>query len=435
MQGALRAGVCLFMLSGSCVLSAQTAESATDASQSVAPAKKQASAPQYKMKEVSGRVIDGATNKPVEGVTVQALNNRLFSAITDDKGEYTVKVPEFVDVLYIYMRDSKYNPAQLSLKGNEAQDVVLVSGMRSDFFFDGTALNNNTGMLVQEPNALTIEDEIGKTLNGAVRTISRGGMPAQGTAMFINGLNSLNANAQPLVIIDGVMIDMQYDRTALHDGFINNVLNIVDPDDIASVNVIKNGTAKYGAKGSNGVVEITTRRGKSLVTRINFRAYGGYQQTPELMKMMNANQYRSYLTEVLGTLPENKEISSSTNIPFLNEDPNYFYYKLYHNDTDWQKDLYHDTFVQNYKVSVEGGDDVAMYNLSLGYASSDATAKNNDFNRLNIRFNTDVSLFKNFTTAIDIAYARNSYNLRRSHMRLQTVRVTIRTIRSRPSST
>ena len=99
-------------------------------------------------------------------------------------------------------------------------------------------------------------------------------------------------------------------------------------------------------------------------------------------------------------------------IPFLNEDPSYLFYPLYHNDTDWQKDLYRNSFAQNYKVSVEGGDDVAMYNLSLGYTKSDATTEKNDFNRLNIRFNTDVNLLKNLTAAIDIAFSRNSYNLR-----------------------
>lgn len=77
-----------------------------------------------------------------------------------------------------------------------------------------------------------------------------------------------------------------------------------------------------------------------------------------------------------------------------------------------KKDLYKTAFTQNYKVSVEGGDDVAMYNLSLGYTQADATAKQTDFNRLNIRFNTDVVMFKDLTTAIDISYVRNAYNLR-----------------------
>ena len=127
-------------------------------------------------------------------------------------------------------------------------------------------------MMVDEPNSLTIENEMEKGLAGSLRVINRGGMPAQGAAMFINGLNSLNSNAQPLVIVDGVMLDMQYDRSSLHQGFVNNVFNIIDPDDIESVEVVKNGTARYGAKGANGVLLINTRRGKSMVTRINFRA-------------------------------------------------------------------------------------------------------------------------------------------------------------------
>lgn len=413
MQGALRTGVCLFMLSGACVLSAQTpevADTVANYTEESPVVTKKKSAPQYKMKEVSGYVFDGATGNPLAGVKVQALNNSFYSAITEDDGKYSIQVPEFVQVLYINLQE--YNPAQLALKGTEGQNVSLTSGMVSNFFSDGTRMSNNQKMMVVEPNALTIEEEIEKGLNGSVRTINRGGMPGQGAAMFINGLNSLNTNAQPLVIVDGVMMDMQYDRTTLHQGFLNNVLNLIDPDDIESVEVIKNGTALYGARGANGVLLINTVRGRSMVTRINFRAYGGFETAPELTNMMNASQYRSYLTEVLGTLPDNEVLANSTTIPFLNENPNYFYYPLYHNETDWQKDLYHDVFTQNYKVSVDGGDDVAMYHLSLGYAQGDATARSNDFNRLNIRFNTDVNMFKNFTTGMDFGYSRSVYNLR-----------------------
>ena len=412
MQGTLRAGVCMFMLSGACVLSAQTPGHSDNAgnvpAKSAQVAKKKA--PQYKMKELSGYVFDGATKKPLGGVKVQSLNNRYYTALTDDDGKYTIRVPEFVDALYINVQD--FNPAQVAVKGSVVEPVYLTSGMNADFYKDGTALNNNQTMLIDEPNSLTIENEMEKGLAGSLRIINRGGMPAQGAAMFINGLNSLNSNAQPLVIVDGVMLDMQYDRTTLHQGFVNNLFNIIDPDDIESVEVVKNGTALYGAKGANGVLLINTRRGKSMATRINFRAYAGFETAPEQLKVMNASQYRTYITELIGTQPNIDNVSTSKTIPFLNDDKSYFFYDLYHNETDWQKDLYHDTFTQNYKVSVDGGDDVAMYHLSLGYAQSDAAAKKNDFNRLNIRFNTDVNMFKNFVTGMDFSYARNAYNLR-----------------------
>lgn len=250
MQGALRAGVCLFMLSGACVLSAQTPEDVDTVANYVesAPApKKKPVAPQYKMKEITGYVYDGANKKPMGGVSIQALNNRYYTALTEDDGKYTIKVPEFVDVLYIKV--TGYNPAQVAVKDGKPADVYLTSGMLNDFYFDGTYMNNNQKMWVDEPNSLTIEQEIEKGLGGAIRTVNRGGMPAQGAVMFMNGLNSLNTNAQPLVIIDGVMMDMQYDRTSRHQGFINNVFNIVDPDDIESVEAVKNGTARYGCQG------------------------------------------------------------------------------------------------------------------------------------------------------------------------------------------
>ena len=151
-----------------------------------------------------------------------------------------------------------------------------------------------------------------------------------------------------------------------------------------------------------------------MVTRINIRAYGGYEMAPSKVRMMDANQYRNYVTEFLGTTQKGQDyFKNNTIVPtFMNEDPNYLLYPIYHNNTDWQDGMYDNAFTQNYKVNVEGGDDVAMYNLSLGYSAADATAKKTDFNRLNIRFNSDVVLFKDLNTAIDISYVRNAYNLR-----------------------
>ncbi len=409
MHKALRATLCLFMLSGSCVAMAQAG--AVPASKEKAQSKKQKNAvPQYETYEVSGQILDAGTKEPISGVRVEALDNHFYTAMTDEKGNYTIKVPKFVTSLYI--STEQYAPVQLAIKGTTGQNAELFSDQLHSIYHNGTDLLAKGSASVDNTSAITVESDIENTLSSSVRTISRGGMPAQGAVMFINGLNSLNANAQPLIVIDDIVYDMQYDRSTLHDGFVTNVFNMVDPEDIANVEVLKNGTALYGARGANGVIKITTKRGKSMATRIKIREFGGYEQTPTMTSMMNANQYRNYVSELLGTTPNAEYISSSATIPFLNEDKDYLFYNLYHNNTDWQKDLYKGAFTQNYKVSVEGGDDVAMYNLSLGYTMADATAKQNDFNRLNIRFNTDVSLFKNFTTQLDFAYARAAYNLR-----------------------
>ena len=401
-QGALRASLCVLMLSGTAVLSAQTPAVR-------AKAKAKAETPKYEMKEVSGTIYDAATREPMAGVRVQALNNRKYTAMTDDKGQYTIKVPTFVTTLYVSVEE--YNGAHIAIKDATDQNAFLYSGIIKNLYKNGTDISETNDYNLKETSVITVENEIEHHLAANVRTINRGGVPAQGAAMFINGINSLNTNSQPLVVVDGVIWDMQYDRGTLHDGFYNNVFNLIDPEDVENIEVITNGTALYGAKGGNGVIKITTRRGKSMATRIKVRAFGGFEQTPDQLKVMNASQHRSYVTEFLGTTPNAKNLSTS-NSGFWNEDPNYLYYKMYHNNSDWQKDLYADSYTQNYKVSVEGGDDVAMYNLSLGYTMSDATAEKTDFNRLNVRFNTDIELFRNLTTALDISYSKNAYNLR-----------------------
>ena len=96
-------------------------------------------------------------------------------------------------------------------------------------------------------------------------------------AMFINGLNSLNSNAMPLVVLDGVVYDMLYDTRMLHNGYFNNLLQAINVDDIESVNVLKNGTAIYGAKAANGVIEIKTKRCHSMATRIDVNINTGFE--------------------------------------------------------------------------------------------------------------------------------------------------------------
>mgnify|MGYP001774090262 FL=1 len=412
-QGTLRAGFCLFMLSSACALPAQTAETAANDSVTAAPVAKKANADKYVMREISGTVLDAATKEPMPGVRVQALDNRLYTAMTDENGKYTLRAPEFVTALYISCPD--YNPVQLPVKAATGQDAQLYSNKIAPvpFYQDGTALVSNPTATIENSSAISVESEVENTLNSTLRVVSRGGLPAQGAAMFINGINSLNSIAQPLVVVDGVIWDMQYDRSTLHDGYYNNLFNLLDVEDIEQVKVLNNGAALYGAKASNGVIEITTKRGKSMATRINVRVYGGYELNPSKLSMMNADQYRSYLTEYIGTTSYIQQNPYAVNnIKFLNEDPNYAYYRLFHNNTDWQKDLYQNSFTQNYRINVDGGDDVAMYRLSLGYTKADATAKENDFDRLNIRFNTDILLFNNFTTKFDISFVRTSANVR-----------------------
>lgn len=410
-HNALRASAFVLMLSAATMAQAQSAGEAGNTKATPAAVKKTSkkALPTYEMKEVSGVVYDAATHQVLPGVRVQSLGNSRYSTLTDENGAYTIKVPTFVTALYIAA--DQYNGLQIGLnKENKAPDAFLhIADLKNGYGDNVEVLSRNVATLNLTSSA-TADGEIEKQLNSSVRTINRGGLPSQGAAMFMNGINSINVNAQPLVIIDGVIWDMQYDRTTLHEGFYNNVLSLLDPEDIEDIQVLRNGTALYGAEGANGVILINTKRGKSMATRINIRVYGGFEQKPSLTPMMDAGQYRNYVSEFLGTTTAAENNSGmSTDLAFLN--PSSFYYPMYNNQTDWQKDLYRNAFTHNYRVGVQGGDDVAKYNLSLGYSSSQATAKNNDFNRLNIRFNTDINMFKNLTTQLDMGYVRTAFNV------------------------
>lgn len=406
-QGILRAGIGLLMLSGANCIYAQDEAAETPAK----PARTAKAEPAYEMKEVSGFVCDAATGTPIDGARVQAYGHTKYSVMTDENGKYTIKVPVFVNSLYVSVPE--YNEVQVAFDGNTAPKVSLYASSFNKVYSTKTGITAKGNAEFNNTSAVVLDEEVDLQLSGDIHTINRSGQRGQGVAMFVRGLNSLNINAQPLIILDGMVIDPQLDRTTIHDGFFNNILSGIDPEDIANIEVMKNATALYGARGGNGVIIINTKRGHSLATRINASANIGFELMPSTTPMMNASQYRNYASDLCGTTKYGQEhATSATPIPFLNSNPDYYWYPMYHNETDWSDGLYRTAATQNYKVNVQGGDDAAMYSLSLGYSKSASTAKETDFDRLNIRFNTDIKLLKNLSTQLDLGYSKLSNNLR-----------------------
>lgn len=407
-HGLLRAGIGLFMLSGAMCLYAQEEEQETEVRKVRINKEK---IPTYEMKEVSGVVIDAATKTPIDGARVQAYGHNRYSCMTDEQGRYTIKVPVFVNSLLVSVPE--YNDLQVAFDGEKAPTASLYSSIFNNAYSTKTSITSGNKVVLENTSAISVDEEIDGKLSGDIHTINRTGVRGQGVAMFIRGLNSLNSNAQPLIVLDGMIIDPQLDRTSIHDGFFNNVLAGIDPDDIESIEVMKNATSLYGSRGGNGVILINTKRGHSLATKIDVSLNAGVELAPGYTPMMNASQYRNYVSDLIGTTEYGiKHPTAATSIPFLNSNSSYYWYPLYHNDTDWSDGLYRTAATQNYKVGVQGGDNIALYNLSLGYTNSQSTAKNNGFDRLNIRFNTDINLIGNLSTQLDLSYSKLSYNLR-----------------------
>ena len=354
---------------------------------------------------VSGVVYDAATRTPLAGVRVVAHGNEKYASMTNEEGTYSFKVPKYVTLLDFIAPG--YNLVQMA-SNESCREVYVYSeqftrGYNADIRVTDVAEAGDFAL----STALTIDQEINTHLSGDIRSITRGGTPGMGAAMFIGGLNSLNANAQPLIVLDGVFLDQQYGRDALHEGHYNNVLSSISVSDIEKITVLKNATALYGTKGSNGVILIDTKRSTSMATRIEANVMAGIELMPSRPSMMNADQYRLYASELIGSTG-----TELTNFRFLTEDKNDYYYNMYHNDTNWDDYVYREALSQNYNISVQGGDEVADYNLSLGYTNAASTLDYNDFSRINLRFNTDIKLIGDLSTRFDVAYNFNTRNLR-----------------------
>lgn len=381
---------------------------------------------------VVGVVRDAGNGQPIAAAEIR-VQNRKISTVTDEKGAFKLNVSSPTDVLEVKAYD--YNRTEVPVRGR----VQLVIELQSDNFAEGFK-NVETVVGSQSESALTAsaksslssgdrpilsaDDLIASTLAGDVRGISRSGASSQGSSLFIRGLNSLNANAQPLFVVDGVVWESMYDNQSVQQGFYSNVLENIDLNDIANVSVIKDGSSIYGSKAANGVILITTRRSTSMVTKISVSALGGVVTQPGAVPMMKGEDFRIYTNDLFSTigLPGNvvseKGYLSSTFSPdglpdtqvsalgFMETDPSVAIYNTYHNNTNWNDEVYRNGMNNSYMLNVMGGDDNASYYFSLGFTGNQGVVKISDLQRINTRFNADLKLTNNLDMSLNIGFAR-----------------------------
>ncbi|RZK60268.1 MAG: SusC/RagA family TonB-linked outer membrane protein [Pedobacter sp.] len=367
--------------------------------------------------KISGLVIDGDTKKPITGVRLAVSD--FSAALTDDKGKFAITVPNYnssISVSFIGYH-TKIVPVH---KGKLATiilwpdtynsiftEVDLPMGKQSlarttaavDVFKPQGAWNNNSE---------TPMSEVQGRLSG-LNAVRKAGTQGIGADVFIRGFSSLYATNQPLYVVDGMVYDVNTYGGSLTLGHRNNPLQGIDLRDIESVTLIKDAaaTAVYGTKAANGILAITTNRAKDLATQIDFSAYTGFNLKPKNLPVMNAADFRTYLTDVLSSQGlTSAQIAAK---PYMNDNtdplanPNYY---TYHNNTDWQKKVFKNTFDQNYYVKVSGGDNIAKYALSIGYLADKGVIDSTGNNRYNMRFNSDLTLTKKLqaTTSLSFTY-------------------------------
>ncbi|HEV8283847.1 MAG TPA: SusC/RagA family TonB-linked outer membrane protein [Chitinophagaceae bacterium] len=367
---------------------------------------------------VNGVISDAATHKPLRGIRITYQD--FSAAISDSAGTFSIRVPNYN--VAIVLEGEGYQRKEIALKGSKTVSAVLYEEAYTSFY-DGA--NMPFGNLPQnqvpysvssfqtKSNWARTDETPDALLQGKVAglmAIRRSGTPNIGANLFLRGISSLYTSNQPLVVIDGVIFDIKdYGNSIISNNY-TNPLAYVDVKDIENITVLKDGSSTYGTKGGNGVIIITTTRARELATRIDFAVYGGINFTPEKIPVMNADDYRTFLSDVLqsGGIPESQVRASR----YMNDDPSNPDYYRYHQENDWQDKVFKKSFLKNYYMKITGGDNIAKYALSLGYLSNSGIIRETKMDRYNTRFNADLNLSRRLLVTTNLSFTFNEQNLK-----------------------
>lgn len=312
---------------------------------------------------VKGTVKD-AENNPVIGATV-VVKGEAKGTTTDFDGNYTISVPQgkVLEFSYVGMQKSEVtvNKSVINVRMAEGEqlDEVVVIGYGTVRKSDLTgAVSSVSGKDLQA----NIAQSTANALQGRIAGVSVsnvGGQPGSGMSINIRGLSSLGSNT-PLYVIDGVYGD----------------INMVDPADIASLEVLKDASAAaiYGSRAANGVVLITTKGGKKeMPTAINVNVFSGFQNITKKLDVLDAQQWVGLMKQT-GYLPEQVQSYSGQG-------------------TNWQDEVYRTAPITKANLSITGGTKNATYNVSAGYINQEGILLHTGYDAFNVRTKNTFSFF------------------------------------------
>ncbi len=417
-------GLLLFLClcSGVKVMAQQTDSVSVQMADSIARYKAD-SITRAKSPKVSGVIRDAATKKPVSGINISIP--AFSAAITDERGRFTINVPNYDALLII--KGQSYQQKEVPLKGrNKLPEIFLFEDTFNSIYdvaqfpYKETPVNQTVNAVSSvntlgawEPTSLEMPDSYLQGKVAGLNVIRRSGTPNIGANLFLRGYNSLYATNTPLIVVDGMIYDNFNYANSIISGHVHNPLSNLDLRDVANFTVLKDAAAAaYGTKGANGVIIITTNNHPELATKIDFGIYSGYNYINSNFRLpvMKAGDYRTYLSDVLGT--SGLTSSQIAGRPYFNDNVSNSTYYAYHNDTDWQKAAFKNGYNQNYNLRVSGGDDIARYVLSLDYGDNKGITRMTDLTKYSTRFNADLNISRKFTVNANLSFAYNEQNLR-----------------------
>lgn len=325
---------------------------------------------------LTGRVAT-ATGESLPGVNVLVKGTNV-GTMTDANGSFKIAAGN-ATLVFSFIG---YKTVELATNGRTSLDVTMEEdvttleqiivvgyGVQEKKDITGAVSVVNSEALESRPNS-----QFGNLIQGktsGVQILSSSGKPSAGFNIRIRGTNSINGNSEPLYVVDGIPITDT--RT-------------INPSDIESFTILKDASsaAIYGAQGANGVVLITTRRGKAGTPRFEFSAYTGFTSAWRKLKVLNSEQYRDLMTE----------LGQSTD------------WSQYTANTDWQNEIFQNGRSQNYQLSLSGKNENTSYYMSAGWTQQIGAIRSSEMDRYNFKTNLEQKVNNWLTIGTNISYMR-----------------------------
>ena len=347
-------------------------------------------------KAISG-VVTSTDGSPLQGASV-LLKGTTYGALTDENGAFSLDVPGDDAVLIVAFLGKateeiavgSQTSFNISLQDDAlALDEVIVTGYGSQRKGDITAAISSIGSKEVEVAPVTSIEQAMQGRAAGVLISSVSGQPGAGLNVQIRGATSITASSKPLYVVDGIPMTQDNNSRLFTGGYEFNSLADLNPNDIESIEILKDASAAaiYGSRGANGVVLITTKRGKEGKAKINLDVYTGFQAPTNVIEMMNSREF----IEMMDEAAENDGFGPgyfSTNGPGFNRigdpnDPDLI-------DTDWYGEILRDDApITSYTLSAAGGTNKAQYYLSANYFDQEGFQRGTAFERLSFRANLD----------------------------------------------
>lgn len=350
---------------------------------------------------VSGQVTDGETGDPLPGVNVLAKGTTA-GTVTDIEGSYRLTIAD--EVTTLVFSSIGYVSQEVEINGQTTIDLTLATDIQSlsevVVIGYGTQKKSDLTGAVTSVKAETLQERPAASLNQSlagrmtgVNVSTNSGRPGGKTNIRIRGNTSVSVANDPLYVVDGVIL--------VASGLANSSspIDYINPNDIASVEVLKDAsaTAIYGARGANGVIMVTTKRGSQGGSTISYNNYFSISTLPKKIPLLNSEQFllvediafqnaEKYDPEGFAAGKYSDPALKRTNPKLFDENGNPRY------DTDWQEEVTQQAFSQSHQLSLTGGNEKGTYGAFLGYVNENGLMRESWLKRFSGRFVFDTEI-------------------------------------------